>query len=199
VSQSDLDALAELALDRRVGWPEPLRFLLLRYPRPIWPTHRNLGSLGRFWLQRHQMFRELAAAFLAALGELREGRLEPAELGRWLTPRFAFFLRELHGHHQVEDLHYFPVFMRAEPRLALGFEVLEQDHVVIDQALGLLAADGRGLVGALATGEEATAAAERLAGALQRFLQQIDRHLDDEEDLLIPLILDRGEAAFATG
>ena len=53
---------AALALAQRHGWPEELRTLLDRYPREVWAAHENLGQMCQFWLSRHNMFRELAAA-----------------------------------------------------------------------------------------------------------------------------------------
>ena len=44
-------------------------------------------------------------------------------------PRLQTLLGNLHGHHQIEDHHYFPVFRQAEPRLAAGFGLLANDHV----------------------------------------------------------------------
>ena len=42
---------ADFMLDTRPGWPPELQFLLDRYPRPVWPTHANLGATARFWLE----------------------------------------------------------------------------------------------------------------------------------------------------
>ena len=48
---------------RRTGWPDHLKVLLERYPREVWSAHQNLGQTARFWLQRHDMFRDLEARF----------------------------------------------------------------------------------------------------------------------------------------
>ena len=53
---SDIEALA---LARRSGWPDDLRVLIARFPREQWEGHANLGEMARFWLSRHDMFREL--------------------------------------------------------------------------------------------------------------------------------------------
>jgi hypothetical protein len=37
------------------------------------------------------------------------------------------------------------------------------------------------------------AATDRYAGSSERLLKSLLRHLDDEEDLIVPVILDRGE------
>ena len=189
-----------LDLDRRTGWPADLRILLDRHPRETWPGHPTLGALCRFWLERHAMFRALARALAAGAGDLREGRLEPGAFQPWFTPRMRFFLQHLHHHHLIEDHNYFPVFMAAETRLVRGFEVLEADHGVIDGAICELGVASDQLHAALrqptADLPRATAA---LGGLLPGFLQKLDRHLDDEEDLIIPLILERSEAGLGVG
>lgn len=190
----------DLALDQRTGWPGDLRLLLDRHPRPTWQRHPNLGALCRFWLERHQMFRELAAALTRGAVELREGRLEAGQFQPWFTPRMGFFLEQLHHHHLIEDHNYFPAFMAAEPRLARGFEVLEGDHATIHDAILDLAEASNDLLQGLRqpTADrpivDVPGATARLAITLPTFLTHLARHLDDEEDLIIPLILERGEA-----
>lgn len=194
--------LDALDLDRRTGWPMDLRVLLDRHPRETWPTDPALGAVGRFWLARHGLFRELTGAIAIAAGELREGRLEPDRFVPWFHPRIRFLLRELHGHHQVEDHHYFPVFQAADPRLARGFLVLDADHHTIDRAIAELGAASDTLLRALATPAPAgdrPAATAGLATTLDIFLRRLERHLDDEEDLVIPLILDQGERTLGIG
>ena len=63
--------------------------------------------------------------------QFREGTLSPAEFPRQLVPRLQFLLSQLNVHHQIEDLHYFPIFRAADTRLARGFDVLEGDHHAI--------------------------------------------------------------------
>lgn len=185
----------DLALDRRTGWPADLRLLLEQHPRPSWQRHPNLGALCRFWLERHRMFRELAEALATGAVELREDRLEAARFQPWFTPRMGFFLEQLHHHHLIEDHNYFPTFMAAEPRLGRGFEVLEADHATIHTAIVDLAEASNGLLTSLATAtSDRPAATARLATSLPDFLASLGRHLDDEEDLIIPLILERGES-----
>jgi hypothetical protein len=42
-------------------------------------------------------------------------------------------------------------------------------------------------------------AGDRYADASDRLLKNLLRHLDDEEDLVVPLILDRGEDTLGVG
>lgn len=185
-----------LALARRSGWPEDMRALLLRYPREQWAAHANLGEMARFWLSRHAMFRELSGMIETITGDFRDGRLEAPECPGLLVPRLQFLLSQLNVHHQIEDYHYFPIFRAADDRLARGFDVLEEDHHTIHADMARTAKTANALLRALADdaaavrrcGDDYATASGALIGGLMR-------HLDDEEDLIVPLILDRGEEA----
>ncbi len=184
-----------LDLDRRAGLPEDLLTLLRRHPRETWEGHVNLGATATFWLRRHAMFRELGGSLAQGTHALREGATQPEAFRRWFGPRLRFFLSELEGHHQIEDAHYFPVFQRAEPSLRCGFSVLERDHDTIHADLIASAETGRAVLDALARGADpARRAAEAHAATTDRLLARLMRHLDDEEDLVAPLILERTEA-----
>lgn len=186
----------DLDLKRRAGWPEDLRIILDRYPREVWPGHANLGDLSRYWLERHAMFRELNAAMLSASDQLKAGTVPPEAFRVWFLPRIRVFLQHLHSHHMVEDHHYFPVLMRLEPALARGFEVLENDHETIHSGLLLLQEAGGDLAQALAgPPDRVRFAADTMSDRLSGFMTGLTRHLDDEEDLIIPLLLDRGETS----
>lgn len=190
---NDLEALA---LARRNGWPEDMRVLIARYPREQWEAHGNLGDMARFWLSRHAMFRELAASLRTVESEFRAGALAPPEFPRRFVPRLQFLLSQLGVHHQIEDLHYFPIFRAADARLARGFDVLEGDHHAIHADMEQTALTANALLRALA-GEPAALrrCGDDYAAASGALLDGLIRHLDDEEDLIVPLILDRGEDA----
>jgi hypothetical protein len=192
-NSSDLETLA---LARRSGWPEELRVLLARYPREQWDAHPNLGEMARFWLSRHAMFRELSAAIEDIAMQFRAGKLPPGEFARHFVPRLQFMLDQLNLHHQIEDLHYFPIFRAADERLARGFDVLEGDHHHIHADMARTAETANTLLHALqADGDLLRRCGDDYAGASAALLKGLIRHLDDEEDLIVPLILDRSEEA----
>jgi hypothetical protein len=168
--------MSELDLDRRTGWPADLRLFVERYPRAVWPGHANLGQTARFWLERHDMFRDLGAALKAATGEFREGALPLPEFRRWFTPRLQFFLSQLEGHHQVEDLSYFPLFRAAEPRLVRGFEVLEGDHDILHERIARLADAANAFLEA-SEPDAIRACADRYALVSDELLSGLVRHL----------------------
>lgn len=185
-----------LDLDSRTGWPADLRILLERYPREVWQAHVNLGELARFWLSIHDGFRQTGFALARAAADFREGRMTPAEYRAWFRPRLQTFLGHLEGHHTIEDYQFFPVFSAAEPRLIRGFEVLEADHENIHAAMSETFDAATAFLRADEGDRDAmTRAADRYADAGQRLLRKLGRHLADEEDLIVPLILDRGEGS----
>jgi hypothetical protein len=185
-----------LALARRSGWPEDLRVLMSRYPREQWDAHANLGEMARFWLSRHAMFRELSAAIEQITVQFRAQVLPPAEFARQFVPRLQFMLDQLNVHHQIEDLHYFPIFRVADERLARGFDVLEGDHHYIHADMARTAETANVLLQALrADADSLRRSGDQYADASGALIKGLVRHLDDEEDLIVPLILDRGEEA----
>lgn len=183
-------------IEHRPGWTGELRFLLDRYPRDTWPAHANLGEMARFWLKRHDMFRELGDVLVAAAADHRAGIDAGAPLSPGFAARLQFFLSQLEIHHQVEDHQYFPLLRAADARLAPGFEVLERDHGLIHDGIVDTVATANAFLQAM-TGERDVLrrAADSYADTSTRLIGGLLRHLGDEEDLIVPLILDRGEGA----
>ena len=177
--------------------PDDLKVLLEKYPRGTWNSEHTVGQMGSFWLQRHDMFRELGAALVGSAGDLKEGRIEAEPFAAWFVPRINFFLSQLEGHHQIEDQHYFPAFAAADPRLKRGFDILDDDHHVIHDLLAANAGSARDFLGALRRGGDTLARSrDAYAENAEKLLAGLLRHLEDEEDLIIPLMLDRGEETF---
>ncbi len=170
--------------------------LVSRYPREQWDAHANLGEMARFWLSRHAMFRELSGAIEQITTQFRAQRLQPAEFARQFVPRLQFMLDQLNVHHQIEDLHYFPIFRGADARLARGFDVLEGDHHHIHADMARTAENANALLQALqADPDTLRRCSDAYAVSSGALITGLIRHLDDEEDLIVPLILDRGEDA----
>lgn len=182
-------------LDRRQGLSEELLFLLRRHPREGWGENADLGDLARFWLTRHDGFRQLGGALTDALTRFREGEVEAMQFGGYFAPRLQHFLTELHHHHMIEDQHYFPLFAAAETRLARGFDILENDHELIHERIGRVIASANGLLGLLEGGDSdrIRRAADTYAADSDLLVNGLLRHLDDEEDLIVPLMIERGE------
>lgn len=188
------------SLDIREGLPEDLKLLLARYPRETWQGHANLGEMAQFWLSRHAMFRELGGMLDKATTQYRDTNMAPREFAGFFVPRLQFFLEQLHAHHHIEDHHYFPIFSAAEDKLARGFVLLEGDHEALAKHIaGSVEAANAFLRNLDADASTVKQAGEAYAQSGTVLLRGLLRHLDDEEDLIVPLILDRGETALGVG
>ena len=146
------------------------------------------------------MFRRLDAIIRSGAEAALNKGTEIADFKPWLVQHLRWSLGGLEEHHQVEDFHYFPVFRRAEPRLAPGFELLERDHDALHTAIGGIVERANVVLAE----EDSDGAAFR--ADLARFYdahvelgRDLLRHLDDEEDLVIPLLLERGEHSLIGG
>lgn len=166
--------------------------LLERHPRVGWGSHGAADAA--FWLEIHDGFRREVSALGAIADRHRSARITPLELGVLSTPRLRGLLARLHGHHQVEDFEYFPALRRADPRLERGFDALERDHGVLREHAAAALAALESLAAAAAEKDAldgARRAAERYGVASGGFGALLARHLADEEDLVVPLLLDR--------
>jgi hypothetical protein len=146
------------------------------------------------------MFRRLDEIIRSGTETALSERTEAAHFKPWLLQHLRWQLGGLEEHHQVEDLHYFPVFRRAEPRLAPGFELLEHDHAALHTAIGgIIERANAVLVAENPDSASFRADLARFHDAHVELGGELLRHLDDEEDLVIPLLLERGEHAFTGG
>jgi iron-sulfur cluster repair protein YtfE (RIC family) len=185
----------DLSLERRAGLPDSLRVLLERHPRDGWTADPGFQGLIAFWLARHQAFRDLTAQMRTDVALVRDRRTDPDRFASRLAQLGSRFVNELHGHHQIEDQHYFPILAAKEPRILHGFTMLDQDHHALDGHIDRFV---KGANAILRRRDEPAAfqtATGRFGDDLTRFSGFLERHLTDEEDLIVPVILRHGAAS----
>jgi hemerythrin-like domain-containing protein len=180
--------LPDFALATRLHLPTEYQLILADYPREGWQGHADFNGLAAFWLDRHLDFRQVLQQLRTEAEARIDGSVEPAAYAARLQQSGSRFLNGLIGHHQIEDDAYFPELARLEPSIARGFEMLEADHHALHSLIDEFAEGGNAVLMAAeeAAAREATAAFHRHLGAFQRLLA---RHLDDEEDLVLPVVL----------
>lgn len=181
--------MTDLDLTRRTGLPDALRVLVTEMPRDEWEAHPAFRGLAAFWLEKHLVFRKLAAILRDEAQARLEHRLDPATHAARVSRFGGMYLGELHGHHNVEDAHYFPVMAGLDGRVARGFELLDADHHALDALLAEFADRANAVIRAGAEGHDATGAFLDSVTRMERF---VDRHLIDEEEIVVPLILRHG-------
>lgn len=79
-----------------------------------------------------------------------------------------------------------------------AFELLERDHGALHEALSGIVRRANPV---LASGDDAAfrTALERYLDAHRKLGEGLLRHLDDEEDLVIPLLIEHGEGSLPGG
>lgn len=183
-----------LRIENRQGLPADVAYLLEKYPRAGWPLDGGFNGIASSWLEHHDWFRDVGSTLLKTTTAYRETEGEDPELFRaFFAPRLRWFLQRLEGHHGIEDEVAFPAFRALDRRLAIGMDLLEEDHGTIHHLLVASAESGAELVAALVSGRDAArSAADAYAANADRLLDFLLRHLHDEEDLVVPTILDQG-------
>lgn len=170
--------------------PSEMQTLLRDYPRQAWPDHPHFATSIQNWMGAHKMFRQLGNI----ARDNCEGFLDKSRSADEFASRLSYYggllVQNLHGHHTWEDRSFFPELRAADGRFDDGIELLEQDHVRLDQVLNDFT-DSANRAIKLVDLDEAQAFDE--AGAVLGFAKDIEglleQHLSDEEDLVVPILL----------
>lgn len=181
-----------LDLTTRERLPDALRVLVGQYPRTSWEEHANFGEMTRFWLDRHIGFRSLNDRLITEAQTFLVGDANPRSHARSVARLCGFFLNQLHGHHHIEDDHYFPLLAELDAGMTAGFALLETDHVALDARIHALAEAGNGVIRAAQDGGDIRTASAAYLAQLEAFRGLLDRHLTDEEEIVVPVILEHG-------
>ena len=182
----------DLLLQTRTGLPDALRALLAEYPREAWETDPGFHGLVSFWLERHLMFRRLTELLREDAERVLDGDADRSRYGTRVGRYGSMLVNELHGHHSIEDHHYFPVLAQREPRIERGFAILDRDHKDLDGFLAAFVKSANGAIRTAASGEGFRDAAAAFHAEVLRLDRLLDRHLTDEEELVVPVILRDG-------
>ncbi len=173
--------------ERGEAWVAALSLSRELLARESWTDGRDLGELANFWLWKHASLNSLGTQVRKLGVAWREGQLDSQQFRSIFPSGISQLLNDLQGHHQVEDQHYFPLFRRAEPRLAKGFDVLETDHVLVHAQIVAVAEAANDFL-RISDTDAMKISGERYIDATEALIGGLSRHLSDEEDLVIPLI-----------
>lgn len=175
---------------RTSGMPSKMQALLRSYPRDSWEAHPGFKEKTQQWLRAHEMFRQLSAAVRSDTEAYLDRALDAEDYAGRLSSRGNALIGSLHGHHTWEDRRYFPELSAADPRFDAGLEVLETDHADLDLVLDDLTRVANRTLKLVQLDE---AAARDEAGQVHHAAETIEvflaRHLTDEEELAVPIIL----------
>jgi iron-sulfur cluster repair protein YtfE (RIC family) len=181
-----------LALEIRTALPDALRVLVKEYPRDAWAGDPGFDGLVQFWLDRHMMFRRLMDHLQQSTQALLDQNKDPAAFTKEVARYVGMFVNQLHGHHQIEDQHYFPVLAKKDARVARGFDILDADHHSLDGHLNRFVETANGVIQGLHSAPDPRDLAGKFHTSLLGLGGLLGRHLEDEEDLVVPIILRHG-------
>lgn len=181
-------------LAERVTLPEGMAHLLPRYPRTNWRDHERCGPLTRRWLAMHDDLRGSGGELLRMATAFRDAPGEASLFDRMFRPLAIHHYQHLEGHHQIEDSVLFPRFRLLGAQLRDGFDLLESDHEVIHEGLVRWKAGIDRLLRSLPLGrDELRFALDAHLTDAEHLGRLVERHLADEEDVVIPNLLHHGE------
>ena len=180
--------MSETHLLHRASLPSEMKHLLIDYPRTDWHAHSNFAHFAEFWLQRHQLFRELGSKLIALSQSLLDKKIDQSDYQSQLFRFSEFTLQQLHTHHMMEDNYFFPEISTYDPKISRAIDLLEQDHaeiyILINKYTGILHNNS--------TPHHIAMQAGRILDIQSEFNTALVRHLDDEEDIIVPAALHFG-------
>ncbi len=175
---------------RTEDMPSDMQTLLREYPRDAWDAHPGFREKTRHWLGAHRMFRQLSAAVRKDTESYLNGDKDPQDYAGRLSYRGNALVGNLHGHHGWEDHSYFPELSAADPRFDAGLEILEKDHAALDVVLDSFTRTANRAIKLVQLDEKAAREeAGKLHGVAETIEAFLERHLSDEEELAVPIIL----------
>lgn len=175
---------------RQSDMPEEMRFLLDSYPRDSWEAHPGFKDKTRQWMGAHQGFRMLAERVRLDTELLLDRDMAADDYAARLSFLGGRLVGNLHGHHGWEDHSYFPELSAADPRFNAGLKILENDHADLDLVLDDFTRQANRVIKLAALdAEQSYDETGTLHGQTQVIEASLKRHLSDEEDLAVPIIL----------
>lgn len=182
--------MTETHITSRDALPDHMRLLLREYPRDAWPDHPNFARSIQNWMGAHGMFRQLGELCRTETELYLDGGRDLQDYAARLGHYGNLLVANLHGHHTWEDRSYFPELLAADRRFGEGLEMLESDHVELDRVLDDFTQAGNRTIklAQLDPGQVRDEAAKvhQASETIEGFLE---RHLNDEEDLVVPILL----------
>jgi hemerythrin-like domain-containing protein len=175
---------------RSQGMPAEMQLLLNTYPRDTWEAHPGFKEKTKNWLGAHSMFRQLGGIIRVETEQYLDKSRSVDDFSARIAHYGDMMVRNLHGHHGWEDHAYFPELTAADPRFEAGLEILEKDHQELDVVLESFATSANRVIQLsdldAAQAYEESGRLHHIAQTIEAFLE---RHLSDEEELAVPIIL----------
>ncbi len=174
---------------QRACLPDNIQQQLLPLSRQDWSKHPAYSGSAAFFISYHGNLISTINSLVSSLEALLHSRAPKGFSLSLLQPvlRSGIYLVEkAHHHHQIEDRSYFPQFRKRLPQFATAMDLLDGDHLVLDEALHHFKQTIQQAYGQTHLAQTYVTDLHEQAKLLQKVLA---RHLQDEEEIIIPIFL----------
>ena len=157
--------------------------------RQDWSKHPAFAGSAAFFIAYHGNLLNTINNLVSQLETLIQLNQSKGYSPTQLQPvlRSGLYLVEkAHHHHQIEDASYFPQFRKMLPQFSTAMDLLDDDHLVLDEALHRLKHTIQQAYGQALLSSYYVADLYQQAKVLKKVLA---RHLQDEEEIIIPIFL----------
>jgi hypothetical protein len=173
-----------------------MRASMFDVPRQAWRSSPRFRGEPEHWTQIHKALLS-ASASLASWTEQfsnNEDDARRAVMATQISDLGHRLVHHAHSHHHIEDHYFFPVFLRLHPQLQHPLELLDGDHKVLaevlddlERAVAAFPVDPAG--GDRDRRDAWLKAGEAIGPAAKRLDSLFVRHINDEEEICIPIML----------
>jgi len=171
----------------RTGLPSTIQRHLLPLARQDWSKHPSFGGSAAFFISYHGNLLNTINSLVAQLEALLQFNQPKGYSPTQLQPILRgglYLVEKAHHHHQIEDASYFPQFRKILPKFSTAMDLLDDDHLVLDEALLRLKQSIKQAYGQAQLSPRDVADLYEQAVLLKKVLA---RHLKDEEEIIIPI------------
>jgi len=181
------------SIHERHELPANMQVLLHDYPRGSWHAHSHFSRCDiDSWMGAHRSFKRVAKELQNEAELCLDNAVGSEDLVRTFSHYGGSLVSSLHGHHSWEDRFLFPDLMLKEKRIQHGLDMLESDHVELDSLLNQLTQSTNDAARSMKNGVPVSRDdVGKLQQRTEALGQLLTRHLGDEEDLIVPVVLHR--------
>ena len=192
ITAPQMQVAQEWQVEQRKGLPAVIKGQLLPLEREQWSQHARYGGKASFFIQYHGDLLATASYLKQTLETLLDSSLTVFNWQQLKAPLSAaqYLVDRAHNHHQIEDHVYFPQFRKIMPQLSKGIDLLDRDHKSLDLALDDLSTRVMSMVMTMDQGDVIDKQqVNTLTDSILHLQRILQRHLFDEEEVIIPIFL----------
>lgn len=173
---------------QRIALPASIQQQLLPLARQDWSKHPFYSGSAAFFIAYHGNLLNTVSTLVSQLEALMQLNQPKGYSLVQLQPALRsglHLVERAHHHHQIEDVSYFPQFRKMLPQFSTAIDLLDDDHLVLDEALHRL----KHSIQQAHRQKQLSRYVADLHEQATLLKKVLVRHLQDEEEIIIPIFL----------